>query len=82
MAMRKRKTLVVCETCHQDIHAGRVALSTCSVARAVGSRMGMAGTDRSVLGAVCQAAVASPVTLFHVVNRTAISRRYCSAASR
>jgi predicted metal-binding protein len=23
MAMRKRKTLVVCERCHQDIHAGR-----------------------------------------------------------
>ncbi|WP_406419612.1 hypothetical protein [Streptomyces sp. NBC_01614] len=28
MAMRKRKTLVVCERCHQDIHAGR---STASV---------------------------------------------------
>ncbi|MFD8386213.1 hypothetical protein ACFV2X_48245 [Streptomyces sp. NPDC059679] len=23
MAMRKRKTLVVCERCHQNIHAGR-----------------------------------------------------------
>ncbi|MFJ8505119.1 hypothetical protein [Streptomyces avermitilis] len=23
MAMRKRKTLVVCERCHQDNHAGR-----------------------------------------------------------
>jgi len=36
---------------------------------------GMAGADRPVLGAVCQAAVASPVTSFHVVNRMAISRR-------
>ncbi|MFJ1610210.1 hypothetical protein ACIOHS_43875 [Streptomyces sp. NPDC088253] len=25
MAMRKRKTLVVCERCHQDIHADRSA---------------------------------------------------------
>jgi hypothetical protein len=23
MAMRKRKTLVICEQCHQNIHAGR-----------------------------------------------------------
>jgi hypothetical protein len=37
--------------------------------------MGMVGVDRSVLGVVCQAAVASPVTWFHVVNRRAISRR-------
>jgi len=44
--------------------------------------MGMVGMDRSVLGAMCQAAVASPATWFHVVNRAAISRRYCSAASR
>ena len=50
------------------------ALSTCSVVRVVGSRLGMVGADRSVLGAACQAAVASPVTSFHVVNRTAISR--------
>jgi len=28
MAMRKRKTLVVCETCHQDIHAGRATATT------------------------------------------------------
>jgi hypothetical protein len=28
MAMRKRKTLVVCERCHQDIHAGRVTATT------------------------------------------------------
>jgi group II intron reverse transcriptase/maturase len=28
MAMRKRKTLVVCERCHQDIHAGRSAATT------------------------------------------------------
>jgi len=28
MAMRKRKTLVVCETCHQDIHAGRATAIT------------------------------------------------------
>jgi hypothetical protein len=28
MAMRKRKTLVVCEHCHQDIHAGRSTAST------------------------------------------------------
>ncbi|MGW3473415.1 HNH endonuclease [Saccharopolyspora sp. NPDC000995] len=28
MAMRKRKTLVVCETCHQDIHAGRSTVTT------------------------------------------------------
>ncbi len=28
MAMRKRKTLVVCEQCHQDIHAGRATAST------------------------------------------------------
>lgn len=27
MAMRKRKTLVVCERCHQDIHAGRSTAS-------------------------------------------------------
>jgi len=58
------------------------ALSTCLVARVVGSRMGMVGADRSVLDAVCQAAVASPVTWFHVVNRRAIPRRYCSAVSR
>ncbi|KAB1138910.1 RNA-directed DNA polymerase [Streptomyces luteolifulvus] len=28
MAMRKRKTLVVCERCHQDIHAGRSTAPT------------------------------------------------------
>ncbi|WP_412075679.1 reverse transcriptase domain-containing protein [Streptomyces xanthophaeus] len=28
MAMRKRKTLVVCERCHQDIHAGRGTATT------------------------------------------------------
>ncbi|MGW0632967.1 group II intron reverse transcriptase/maturase [Streptomyces sp. NPDC002758] len=28
MAMRKRKTLVVCERCHQDIHAGRATVTT------------------------------------------------------
>ena len=28
MAMRKRKTLVVCEACHQDIHAGRATTTT------------------------------------------------------
>lgn len=28
MAMRKRKTLVVCERCHQDIHAGRATATT------------------------------------------------------
>ena len=28
MAMRKRKTLVVCARCHQDIHAGRAATTT------------------------------------------------------
>ncbi|MFJ2583011.1 reverse transcriptase domain-containing protein [Kitasatospora aureofaciens] len=28
MAMRKRKTLVVCEQCHQDIHAGRGTATT------------------------------------------------------
>ena len=28
MAMRKRKTLVVCETCHQNIHAGRATATT------------------------------------------------------
>lgn len=28
MAMRKRKTLVVCERCHQDIHAGRSTAAT------------------------------------------------------
>ncbi|MHB1473822.1 MAG: HNH endonuclease [Dermatophilaceae bacterium] len=28
MAMRKRKTLVVCERCHQDIHAGRTTATT------------------------------------------------------
>jgi AI2M/AI1M-like, HNH endonuclease len=28
MAMRKRKTLVVCASCHQDIHTGRVAATT------------------------------------------------------
>jgi group II intron reverse transcriptase/maturase len=28
MAMRKRKTLVVCERCHQDTHAGRSATTT------------------------------------------------------
>lgn len=28
MAKRKRKTLVVCETCHQDIHAGRATATT------------------------------------------------------
>lgn len=28
MSMRKRKTLVVCECCHQDIHAGRSTVTT------------------------------------------------------
>ena len=28
MAKRKRKTLVVCEQCHQDIHAGRATVTT------------------------------------------------------
>jgi hypothetical protein len=28
MAKRKRKTLVVCETCHQNIHAGRATATT------------------------------------------------------
>jgi hypothetical protein len=28
MAIRKRKTLVVCEHCHQDIHAGRATATT------------------------------------------------------
>lgn len=28
MAMRKRKTLVVCETCHQNIHTGRATATT------------------------------------------------------
>jgi hypothetical protein len=28
MAKRKRKTLVVCEQCHQDIHAGRATATT------------------------------------------------------
>src|SRR6266567_1525339 len=28
MAMRKRKTLVVCDRCHQDIHAGRATATT------------------------------------------------------
>jgi hypothetical protein len=28
MAMRKRKTLVVCQTCHQDIHAGQITATT------------------------------------------------------
>jgi hypothetical protein len=28
MAKRKRKTLVVCEQCHQDIHAGRATTTT------------------------------------------------------
>jgi hypothetical protein len=28
MAKRKRKTLVVCEQCHQDIHAGRTTTTT------------------------------------------------------
>ncbi|MFJ7278527.1 hypothetical protein [Kitasatospora sp. NPDC098663] len=28
MARRKRKTLIVCEECHQDIHAGRATSST------------------------------------------------------
>jgi hypothetical protein len=28
MAKRKRKTLVVCERCHQDIHAGRATATT------------------------------------------------------
>ncbi|MGW4898762.1 reverse transcriptase domain-containing protein [Kitasatospora sp. NPDC004240] len=28
MAMRRRKTLVVCQPCHQDIHAGRATSST------------------------------------------------------
>ncbi|MCP2357110.1 hypothetical protein HD597_004130 [Nonomuraea thailandensis] len=25
MAMRRRKTLVICRRCHEDIHAGRLA---------------------------------------------------------
>jgi hypothetical protein len=28
MAKRKRKTLVVCTHCHQDIHAGRATATT------------------------------------------------------
>ena len=28
MAKRKRKTLVVCASCHQDIHAGRATATT------------------------------------------------------
>jgi hypothetical protein len=28
MAMRRRKTLVVCQSCHQDIHAGRATTRT------------------------------------------------------
>ena len=28
MAQRKRKTLVVCRQCHQDIHAGRAIATT------------------------------------------------------
>ncbi|HSV64787.1 MAG TPA: hypothetical protein VLJ59_02615 [Mycobacteriales bacterium] len=28
MAMRRRKTLVVCRTCHENIHAGRTNAST------------------------------------------------------
>ncbi|MEV5541710.1 RNA-directed DNA polymerase [Saccharopolyspora shandongensis] len=28
MATRKRKTLVVCGTCHRDIHAGRATATT------------------------------------------------------
>ena len=28
MAMRKRKTLVVCQACHQNIHAGRATTTT------------------------------------------------------
>lgn len=28
MAMRRRKTLVVCRSCHEDIHAGRATSST------------------------------------------------------
>ncbi|MDJ0467137.1 hypothetical protein QMK30_38185 [Streptomyces sp. H27-C3] len=28
MAMRKRKTLVVCDRCHQAIHAGRATATT------------------------------------------------------
>jgi hypothetical protein len=28
MAKRKRKTLVVCEQCHQNIHAGRTTTTT------------------------------------------------------
>ncbi|WP_432015622.1 hypothetical protein [Streptomyces cucumeris] len=28
MAARKRKTLVVCQNCHQDIHTGRATSST------------------------------------------------------
>ncbi|WP_432075094.1 hypothetical protein [Streptomyces wuyuanensis] len=28
MAMRRRKTLVVCERCHQEIHAGRGPATT------------------------------------------------------
>jgi NADP-dependent 3-hydroxy acid dehydrogenase YdfG len=28
MAMRKRKTLVVCQTCHQNIHAGQITATT------------------------------------------------------
>ncbi|MFC7585747.1 hypothetical protein ACFQYP_19885 [Nonomuraea antimicrobica] len=25
MAMRRRKTIVICRRCHEDIHAGRLA---------------------------------------------------------
>ena len=28
MAKRRRKTLVICRTCHEDIHAGRTRTST------------------------------------------------------
>ena len=28
MAMRRRKTLVICRRCHEDIHAGRATAPT------------------------------------------------------
>ena len=45
-------------------------------------RYGHGWIGRVGLRGLCQAAVAVPVTSFHVVNRSAISRRYSSAPSR
>jgi hypothetical protein len=45
-------------------------------------RYGHGWIGRVGLRSLCQAAVAVPVTWFQVVNRSAISRRYSSAASR